>query len=342
MTTHKIICSNANKLQQIPDKSVSLVVTSPPYPMVGMWDNLFIDWIGDDKLFSKEPLTSFNLMHDCLNQVWTECDRVLIDGGFICINIGDATRSLCDNFQLFPNHIKIVEWFIQHGFINLPDIIWHKPNNSPNSFMGSGMYPAGAYVTYEHEYILIFRKGGKRTFKGKEKEYRQKSAYFWEERNVWFSDIWNIRGTSQIINGDATRRRNASFPFEVAYRLINMYSIEGDTVIDPFNGLGTVSIACVASNRNSIGIDIDSSICQLATENILQSIPSISSIIDDRLSTHREFVKDNICNYFNEYHNFMVKTVQEKHIYIKKPASISTNQDCMYVRYQNPDVNKLF
>ena len=81
--------------------------------------------------------------------------------------------------------------------------------------MGSGMYPAGAYVTYEHEYILIFRKGEKRTFSGKSKALRQKSAYFWKERNIWYSDLWEIKGTSQIINiSNTTRNRNASFPFE--------------------------------------------------------------------------------------------------------------------------------
>ena len=97
--------------------------------------------------------------------------------------------------------------------------------------MGSGIYPAGAYVTYKHEYILIFRKGGKRTFEGKERELRQKSAYFWEERNIWFSDLWEIKGTPQLLNNVAIRNRNASFPLEIPYRLVNMYSAENDNLV---------------------------------------------------------------------------------------------------------------
>ena len=193
-------------------------------------------------------------MHNMLNDVWKECDRVLKDGGFVCINIGDATRTINNKFQLYPNHAKIIEFFSSIGYSVLPDIHWHKQSNAPNKFMGSGMYPAGAYVTYEHEYILIFRKGNKRTFQRQEKYLRQKSAYFWEERNIWFSDLWNIKGTMQRMSGASkiVRNRNASFPLEIPYRLINMYSIEGDTVLDPFFGLGTTGIASIISNRNSI------------------------------------------------------------------------------------------
>ena len=84
------------------------------------------------------------------------------------------------------------------GFINLPNILWHKTTNAPNKFMGSGMLPCGAYVTLEHEWILIFRKGGKRVYKKtEEKEIRRDSSFFWEERNIWFSDIWEIKGVKQ-------------------------------------------------------------------------------------------------------------------------------------------------
>ena len=104
------------------------------------------------------------------------------------------------------------------GFTNLPEIIWRKPTNSPNKFMGSGMLPAGAYVTLEHEFILIFRKGGKRIFKSDaEKLKRQQSAFFWEERNVWFSDLWTLTGTNQKLNNKNSRERSAAYPFDLAY-----------------------------------------------------------------------------------------------------------------------------
>ena len=112
--------------------------------------------------------------------------------------------------------------------------MWRKATNAPNKFMGSGMLPCGAYVTLEHEWILIFRKGGKRVYKTAEaKESRRDSSFFWEERNVWFSDVWEIKGVKQNINKAPSRERNASYPLEIPYRLINMYSQKGDVVLDP-------------------------------------------------------------------------------------------------------------
>lgn len=97
--------------------------------------------------------------------------------------------------------------------------------DAPNKFMGSGMLPCGAYVTLEHEWILIFRKGGKRMYRTDEgKSTRRQSGYFWEERNCWFSDVWDIKGTKQNIAGSGTRERNGSFPLDIPFRLINMYS----------------------------------------------------------------------------------------------------------------------
>jgi DNA modification methylase len=341
MTTHKIINGNSNKIKDLKNKSVHLIVTSPPYPMIEMWDNLFSEQnpsISKD-LSKGDALNAFNKMHSILNSVWDECDRVLIDNGFICINIGDATRTINGNFQLFSNHTAIINYFISKGYSVLPDIIWHKQSNSPNKFMGSGMYPAGAYVTYEHEYILIFRKGGKRVFKGTEKELRQKSAFFWEERNVWFSDLWEIKGTSQIISASkSSRERSAAYPFEIPYRLVNMYSAEGDTVLDPFAGLGTTNLACMASKRNSIGVEIDKEIASLAIDTINVSTADLNKIIDARIKRHLEFIdglpsdKRERC-YKNRPHGFDVKTKQETAIKIDRIASITKDActvTCIY------------
>lgn len=342
MTTHKIVVGNSQNLALIPTASVQLIVTSPPYPMIEMWDDAFSrqDPTIKTALEAGDGISAYNKMHSILNDVWMECDRVLIDNGFICINIGDATRTINDNFQLYSNHAQIIMFFQNKGYCVMPDIHWRKQSNAPNKFMGSGMYPAGAYVTYEHEYILVFRKGGKRTFVGETKQKRQKSAYFWEERNIWFSDLWDIKGTSQIITAsNAGRNRNASYPFEVPYRLVNMYSAEGDTVLDPFAGLGTTSLACMASQRNSIGIEINPTIAELALKNMAVSPYKLNKIVEARLSNHVAFIeslpveKREKC-YENNAHGFKVKTKQETAIKIDQIATVVSTGNTITCTYK--------
>lgn len=345
MTSHEIIIGNSNDMSNIEDGSVNLIVTSPPYPMIKMWDEMFSLQNPEIKkdLDEGNGNSAFFKMHEILNSIWRECDRVLSENGFVCINIGDATRTIGDKFQLYSNHTQIVNQFIDMGYSVLPDILWRKQSNAPNKFMGSGMYPAGAYVTYEHEYILVFRKGGKRIFKGEEKSLRQKSAFFWEERNIWFSDLWEIKGTSQnILSSKAGRDRNASFPLEIPYRLVNMYSIEGDTVLDPFTGLGTTNIACMISNRNSIGIDIDNNITDIALNNMNQNINALNDIIKKRIESHLEFIdllpeeKKSKC-YTNTSHGFLVKTKQEVAIEIERLSNIKKKENVYICEYEKYD-----
>ena len=99
------------------------------------------------------------MMHSELDKVWGQLGRILVPGGYACINVGDATRTLKGRFQLYPNAERITQRFVDLGFDVLPRIIWRKTTNAPNKFMGSGMLPVGAYVTLEHEYVLIFRNG---------------------------------------------------------------------------------------------------------------------------------------------------------------------------------------
>lgn len=342
MTTHQILTMNSNSMCGIKDKSVNLIVTSPPYPMIEMWDQSFSDQdhsIHED-LNTGNGIAAFFKMHSILNAVWKECDRVLSDNGFVCINVGDATRTIDGKFQMFSNHTQIINKFLEMGYSILPDIHWRKQSNAPNKFMGSGMYPAGAYVTYEHEYILVFRKGGKRVFSGLSKALRQKSAFFWEERNIWFSDLWEIKGTSQSIKSDnTTRKRSASFPFEIPYRLINMYSAEGDTVLDPFAGLGTTNLAAIASNRNSIGIEIDNDISNFAIDNLKMNIDALNNVIDTRIANHRDFIqslsedKRQRC-YVNNLHGFPVKTKQETAIKIDRIKTYSLDGNMVICEYE--------
>lgn len=306
------------------DKSVDLVVTSPPYPMIEMWDEIMCRQnIKIKKAFdNKNYQSAFELMHIELDTVWSECYRVLKDGGIACINIGDATRTLDQNFTLYPNHARIIQSCLQIGFQNLPNIIWRKQTNAPNKFMGSGMLPPGAYVTLEHEFILIFRKGRKREFaQATEKENRQHSSYFWEERNIWFSDLWDMKGATQKLFDKKTRERSAAYPFQLPYRLINMFSAQGDMVLDPFMGTGTTTLAAMALNRNSMGFEIDDTLSDIIGKNLLNKEELLSNIIVSRLEDHLKFVeertklkgKDTI-KYLNSNYNFPVMTRQEMKI----------------------------
>jgi len=260
-TTHQLYFADAGKMKAVTDQSIDLVVTSPPYPMIEMWDDTFA---GQSKkvaaaLGDREGNQAFEAMHQVLDRVWDEVVRVLKPGGFACINIGDATRTIGERFKLYPNHARILSCLYAKGLSPLPAILWRKQSNAPNKFMGSGMLPAGAYVTLEHEYVLILRKGDKREFeRPDEKAARRKSAVFWEERNLWFSDVWmDLKGARQEMLDKKVRERSGAFPFELPYRLINMYSVAGDTVLDPFSGAGTTMAAAMVAARNSIGFELE-------------------------------------------------------------------------------------
>lgn len=229
--------------------------------MIDMWDDIFAEMNSDIKseLDNDNGWESFELMHKELDKVWDGVDEVLTSSGTACINIGDATRKIGENFNIYPNHARIINKFQDLGYDVLPCVLWRKPTNKASKFMGSGMMPGNAYVTLEHEYILIVRKDGTRKFNKNRKEQRYTSAYFWEERNHWFSDLWeDVKRESQFTISQS-RDVAASYPLEIPYRLIQMYSIQEDTVLDPFLGTGTTSIDAASSGRNSIGVDIDDS-----------------------------------------------------------------------------------
>jgi len=330
-TTHTILIQDAARMNEIPSDSIDLMVTSPPYPMIEMWDSLFIDrnHAAGRALKRGEGTKAFELMHQMLDPVWNEAFRVLKKGGFACINIGDAVRTLHENFAIYSNHTRILQHALRIGFTALPAIIWRKQTNAPNKFMGSGMLPAGAYVTLEHEYILILRKGGKREFKNEsEKQNRRQSAIFWEERNSYFSDIWfDIKGIRQEMNDKDLRKRSAAFPFELAYRLINMYSVKNDTVLDPFLGTGTTLAAAMTAARNSIGCEIESGFLS-SIMGIKANIVGIArEIIEARLNDHLSFITDRTSQGKPLKHNnlpygFPVMTLQEKELIINELTEV--------------------
>lgn len=312
---HRVYCADARSLSQLEKDSVDLVVTSPPYPMIDIWDDLFADLnpaIGD-ALNAEKGEEAFDLMHDELETVWVELARVLRDGGIACINIGDATRTLGNRFKLYPNHAEIITRFHEHGFQSLPTIHWRKPTNMKTKFMGSGMIPPNAYVTLEHEHILVFRNGRPRSFPaGSDRRYE--SAYFWEERNQWFTDTWEeVSGEDQSLDAD-TRSRAGAYPVEIPYRLIQMFSVYGDTVLDPFWGTGTTTVAAMCTARNSIGYELDEELIASFDDRV-QDVPAMSRHrARERLAAHAEFAATEDCPYEATHYDTAVKTKQERDI----------------------------
>jgi DNA modification methylase len=277
------------------DDEVDLIVTSPPYPMIEMWDDVFEELnpeIGV-QLDRDNGQAAFDLMHEELAKTWEEVNRVLRDGGIVCINVGDATRNVDGSFRVYQNHARVIDELDALGFEPLPDILWRKPVNSAAKFMGSGMLPPNAYATLEHEYILIFRKAKEQRSFEPGSERRYSSAYFWEERNEWFSDVWmDIRGTLQALNNDELRERSAAFPLEIPYRLINMYSVYGDAVLDPFWGTGTTSLAAMVAGRNSVGYELEEAFTRVFEDRVAEVDTMSHQIVRERIDRHKQFVSD--------------------------------------------------
>ncbi|MFH0730139.1 MAG: site-specific DNA-methyltransferase [Pseudomonadota bacterium] len=325
--------------------SVALIVTSPPYPMIEMWDELFVQHSTPtlSALKAGHGMEAFELMHRLLDPVWREVYRVLKPGGIACINIGDATRTLGDDFILYPNHARILNAMLKIGFTPLPEILWRKQTNAPNKFMGSGMMPPGAYVTLEHEHILILRKGGKREFPGDDdKQNRRASAFFWEERNHWFSDVWmDLKGTTQKLNDNDARHRSAAYPFEVPYRLINMFSVKGDIVLDPFLGTGATMAAAMAAGRNSAGFELFTDFLPVILSRLDTLIPFSNERIESRLAAHLDFIRNRIetkgpLKHRNAPYGFPVVTNQETLLLINEMRAIrKVNDTTISVTYDD-------
>jgi DNA modification methylase len=277
-TKHRIIFGNSQHMPEIESGSVQLMVTSPPYPMIQMWDELFCKdqkiaalWRKLEADCNGEILRQiYDAMHESLAKVWAETYRVLVDGGIAAINIGDATRSINGKFQLFPNHSRITEVCEKIGFTTLPYILWKKPTTKPKykgkgAFLGSGFLPPNAYVTLDCEFILLFRKGKLRKFEPHHPE-RYESKFTKVQRDEWFSQIWQFKGIRQT--ADELERRTAAYPEEVAERLIRMFSVKGELVLDPFLGSGTTMKVAIETQRNSIGYELDQNLLATITNKI--------------------------------------------------------------------------
>ena len=314
-TTHAVGVGDARDLS-LPDNAVDLVVTSPPYPMVELWDEAFAATAPgvESALDAGNGAAAFAAMHDALDEAWAEVARVLAPGGLACIVVGDAARTL-DRFRLYRNRDRVGAAFESLGFDPLPDVVWRKPANSAAKFMGSGMLPPNAYVTLEHESVLVFRNGARRSFEpGADRRYE--AAYFWEERNRWFSDVWtDVRGVAQDVE-EGPRERTAAYPFAVPYRLINMYSVYGDSVLDPFWGTGTTTLAAMVAGRSSVGVERHVDLVEGFADRVAD-VPALSrEVTAERLADHADFVagREDDHGYESAHYEMPVRTKQERRL----------------------------
>lgn len=301
-TNHLIINGDSRKMIELNDESVHLIITSPPY------------WQLKD--YGSEIQVGFNESYESyinnLNLVWNESYRVLHKGCRLCINIGDqfARAVYYGRYKVIPIRTEIIKFCETRGFDYMGAIIWQKVTTSNTTggatVMGSFPYPRNGILKIDYEFILLFKKPGNPPKPNK--DFKEQSAMTKEEWNTYFQGHWNFSGVRQD-------NHLAMFPEELPKRLIKMFSFVGDTVLDPFLGSGTTSLAAKNLNRNSIGYEINS-----------EFIP----IIKDKLSVNNKNIFDENTYSFisQEKHNFDYSKEIEKLPYIfKDPHSFDKKID---------------
>jgi DNA modification methylase len=260
---HTLHCGDARDLSWIPDSSVHLVVTSPPYWNLKKY-NEHPDQMGD--------ISDYESFLDQLDKVWTHCFRVLVPGGRLVCVVGDvclARRRNNGRHQVIPLHADISVRCREIGFDYLTPILWHKISNATlevsngSSFLGKP-YEPNAIVKNDIEYLLMLRKSG--GYRQPTQEQRDKSRIAKEEYNKWFRPFWSD------IPGASTKEHPAPYPTSLAYRLVRMFSFVGDTVLDPFLGTGTTVMAAIQAQRNSIGNELDASYFAQAERRIWHEV----------------------------------------------------------------------
>ncbi len=257
-TRHRLIQADARSMPFIPDESVHLAITSPPYWTLKRYNE------GAGQLGHVEDYETF--LRE-LEKVWQEVFRVLVPGGRLVCVVGDVCLSRRKNGRhvVVPLHADICVACRKIGFDNLNPIIWHKIANASYEVQGGTKflgkpYEPNAIIKNDIEFILMQRKPG--GYRKPTMEQRRRSMIDKLDFSEWFRQFWTITGAS-------TRKHPAPFPLELAYRLVRMFSFWGDTVLDPFCGAGTTMIAAMKCQRNSIGLEIDSEYCSMATKRLL-------------------------------------------------------------------------
>ena len=215
-------------------ESVDCVITSPPYPGVNnLWGELY-------------KAENFDKAHNFLNSVWDECLRLLRPGCKLIINIANTKR------RPYLTNVARVYWWARDKVEPIGEIIWNKGYGQLGTAWGSFRSPADPALADQHEYILVFRKFGKRQ---KPEDYEKIDL---KDFKSWRNSMWNIPPAKASKVGHV-----APFPIQIPSRLIILYTFKGETVLDPFNGSGTTGMACIKLGRNYIGIEKESKYCEL-------------------------------------------------------------------------------
>jgi site-specific DNA-methyltransferase (adenine-specific) len=250
-TTHTIIQGDSRQMNLLPDHSVHLVITSPPY-----WQ---LKDYGSERQIGFHD--SYEEYINNLNLVWSECDRVLHPGCRLCINIGDqfARSVYYGRYKVIPIRTEITRFCEAIGLDYMGAVIWQKVTTTNTTggatIMGSFPYPRNGILKLDYEFILIFKKQG--TAPKPTPEQKERSAMTKEEWNAYFAGHWNFAGAKQ--DGHI-----AMFPEELPSRLIKMFAFSGDTVLDPFMGSGTTLLAAKNLGRNSVGYEINPEFIDIA------------------------------------------------------------------------------
>jgi DNA modification methylase len=243
----KIFCNSSEKMEEIPDNSIHLMVTSPPYNVGKEYD---------------ENLT-LNEYREFLRKVWSEAKRVLVPGGRACINVANLGRK-----PYIPLHVFIVEDMLDLGFLMRGEIIWNKgASGSPSTAWGSWLSAKNPVLRDVHEYILVFSKG--MFSRG---NLRRKSTISKEEFLEFTKSVWTFPAEPATKIGHP-----APFPVELPYRLIQLYTFEGEIVLDPFMGSGQTAIAAMKTRRHYVGYDINEEYTRLAERRIKEFSLSLNT-----------------------------------------------------------------
>ena len=280
VTKHRLVQGDARSISFVPDESVHLVVTSPPYWILKKYNE------GADQLGHIQDYEEFLTE---LAKVWAEAYRVLVPGGRLVCVVGDVclSRKQYGRHVVVPLHADICVCCRKLGFDNLNPIIWHKISNASyevkngSKFLGKP-YEPNAIIKNDIEFILMQRKPG--GYRKPTEEQRRSSKISKEEHAKWFQQFWNFSGAS-------TREHPAPFPLEMAYRLTRMFSFVGDTVLDPFCGSGTTMLAAMKSGRNSIGIELDPEYCRLTENRLRTEGETLFSSVQLEVTTISELVE---------------------------------------------------
>jgi len=245
-TNHQILQGDARGIE-LPDASVDLVVTSPPYWTLKQYE---------DVQGQLGHLQDYDRFLDQLDHVWHRCFDALVPGGRLICVVGDVCLSRRKNkgrHTVVPLHASIQDHCRRVGFDNLAPIIWHKIANANYEVAGGGgflgkPYEPNAVIKNDIEFILMERKPG--GYRRPTRAARLFSVLSEEEHRAWFQQIWTG------ITGESTRNHPAPYPVSLVDRLIRMFSFVGDTVLDPFAGTGTTALAASRCGRNSISVEL--------------------------------------------------------------------------------------